>query len=251
MSSPKKIVVLGDSICLPRAKGAGNIPYESTYPYLLDQALRRRYGAESPIVIECGMRSRTIRDAVSDWNEEVYLKAADIVIVQVGGNDCAPRVFQSWEQRMLERMPFRGLRYRILRFERKYRRQLLLAMPKRVFTTLKAFWTKVGELVARAEHQKLDRLILITIMPVTEKINYHLPGVGKAVHQYNEAFLAHASNPRVRVIDVGELYQRHGGIEAVSLDGMHINEFGHKVLAAELERVVTESLEASRLRKAG
>lgn len=251
MRVPKKIVILGDSICLPRAKGAGNIPYEATYPYLLDQALRKRYGEESPIVIECGMRSRTIRDVVSDWHEEVYLKAADIVIVQVGGNDCAPRVFQSWEQRMVDRLPLRGLRNRILRFERKYRRQLLLAMPRRVFTTLKAFWSRVNELVVRAENQKLDRLIFVTVMPVTEKINYYLPGVAKAVHQYNEAFLSHAMHPRVRIVNVGELYGKHGGIEAVSLDGMHINEHGHRVLAAELERVIVEALESVRLRKAG
>jgi len=54
-----KIVVMADSLAMAR-EGETNVAFEATYPYLLDQSLRRRFQAEAPLVIERGMRRRTI-----------------------------------------------------------------------------------------------------------------------------------------------------------------------------------------------
>src|SRR5918992_220711 len=88
-----KIAILADSLALPREDVGGDEMLEVTYPYLLDQSLRRQFGANAPLVYERGMRRRTIEYVLDDWNEQVELKKPDVVIVHVGIVDCAPRVF--------------------------------------------------------------------------------------------------------------------------------------------------------------
>jgi len=240
--APPKIVILGDSICLPRAKGAGNIPFESTYPYLLDRALRDRYGAAAPVVIECGMRSRTIDDVVADWHEEVYLKQPDIVIVHVGGNDCAPRVFQNWERRLLEGLPLKRFRTQMFRLEKKFKRSLLLFLPHRVYVPMSRFRRRVEEIVHKAQHQKLKSLIFVTILPVTDRVEHTLPGVSRSVELYSRVYLDQAGKDRISVVDMSRLAYENGGLQNISLDGMHVNEAGHRMLAREFERIVVEIL---------
>ncbi len=230
-----KIVILADSVALPRPKGAGNIPYESTYPYILDRALRARLGNESPLLIERGMRSRTVTDVITDWHEEIDLKQADVAIVHVGGNDCAPRVFMPWERRVIEKLPMRKFRTNLLRWEKKYKRNLLLVMPNRCYVPLSQFKHKVEEIVKLAAHSKLKCVFFVDIMPVTERIIHHLLGVAKNVEQYNKVLGAQAKHSGVSVIDISELVRREGGLDKVTFDGMHYNEAGHRMLANELE----------------
>ena len=87
-----KIVVMADSLAMAR-EGETNVAYETTYPYLLDQWLRQRFGSRAPLLIERGMRRRTIEYVLDEWYELVDLRKPEVVIVHVGIVDCAPRVF--------------------------------------------------------------------------------------------------------------------------------------------------------------
>lgn len=242
-----RIVILADSTALARAKSAGNIPYENTYPYLLEQSMKERFGADGPTFIERGMRSRTIEDVVKDWYDEVELKNADIVIVHVGGNDAAPRVFLPHEREFLETIPFGWLRNQIFLWEKKYKRHLIRLIPNRVNVPLRRFRQKVAETIERASHSKLTRLILVNIVPINHRLEYLCPGIGKNTELYNRVLAEQASHPKVTVVNVRDLVPRHGGINRVILeDGMHLTRYGHQAIASELEAEILKVMEKER-----
>ena len=111
-----KIVILADSLALPRENVGGEDLLEATYPFLLDHSLRQRLGAAAPIIFERGMRRRTIEYVLDEWNELVKLRKPDVVIVHVGIVDCAPRVFLRREASFVANIRFAWLRNRILKF---------------------------------------------------------------------------------------------------------------------------------------
>src|SRR6185503_6668370 len=98
-----RIVILADSLVLPREEVGGEHCFEATYGFALYRALRDRFGGEAPLVIERGMRLRTIEAVLTDWHEQVTLRKADVVVVHVGVVDCAPRLFLRRERRFLAR----------------------------------------------------------------------------------------------------------------------------------------------------
>jgi len=65
--------------------------------YLIELRMRELWGAQSPILVDRSMRSRTIRHVLRDWDEELG-KRPDLVMVHVGITDCAPRVFSEPER---------------------------------------------------------------------------------------------------------------------------------------------------------
>ena len=58
-----KVVILADSLALPREEVGGERCFEACYPYLLHESLRDEFGKEAPLIIERGMRLRTVEAA--------------------------------------------------------------------------------------------------------------------------------------------------------------------------------------------
>src|SRR5262245_43716680 len=108
-----KVLILADSLALPR-EGSDDIPYETTYPYLVEESLRQHQDGPLPVVLERGMRRRTIEYVLDEWFELVELRRPDLVIIHVGIVDCAPRIFLRRERQFVENLRWIWLRERIL-----------------------------------------------------------------------------------------------------------------------------------------
>jgi len=240
-----KVVILADSLALPREEVGGDRCFEAAYPYLLHESLRRRFGAESPMVIERGMRLRTVEAVLTDWHEQVDLRTANIVIVHVGVVDCAPRVFLRRENAFLGRRP-KWVRNPILKFAHNNRRWIVQKRP-RVYVPLARFKRHIEEVTQKARQSNLLSLVYINIIEPPESMEYRSPGFHKNVQLYNQVLASQATQPRVTVIDFNKLITEAGGSEKLTIDGVHLNEAGNEILAHELSNHLSSLMTAQEL----
>jgi lysophospholipase L1-like esterase len=240
-----KVVILADSLALPRQEGEGNIPFEATYPYLLDESLRERLARRAPLIIERGMRSRTIERVLDEWFEMVSLRGAEVVVVHVGIVDCAPRIFMPRERAFIERLRPARLRIRFLNFVHRHRRRIVQTRG-RVYVPVRKFKAGVEEVVRRAREARVRSLVFINIIEPPPLMEERSPGFRRNVEDYNRILRAQAAEQGVHLIDLDNLIRARGGPEELTVDGIHINHAGHKMLAQELERHILSLLENER-----
>ena len=231
-----KIVVMADSLAMAR-EGETNVKYETTYPYLLDQGLRQRFGSQAPLVIERGMRRRTIEYVLDEWYELVDLRRPEVVVIHVGIVDCAPRVFLRRERQFVENLRPAVLREAILSNVHRHRRAIV-NMRKKVYVPADRFNALVGQVVARAKESKLRSLVIVNIITPPAEMDERSPGFIRNVGVYNEILKAHANATGVHLIDIDRMIKEAGGVEQLTVDGIHLNETGHKMLANEIEKHV-------------
>jgi len=231
-----KIVVMADSLAMPR-EGETNVAYETTYPYLLDQWLRQRFGSQAPLVSERGMRRRTIEYVLDEWYELVDLRKTDVVVVHVGIVDCAPRVFLRRERQFVENLRPGFLRRFILDYVHRHRRAVV-NMRKKVYVPPERFNALVGQVMAKAKASELRSLVIVNIITPPAEMDERSPGFIRNVGIYNEILRTHAEANGAHLIDIDRLIKEAGGVEQLTVDGIHINEAGHKMLAQEIEKHV-------------
>jgi lysophospholipase L1-like esterase len=228
-----KIVLMADSLAMAR-EGETNVPYDATYPYLLEQSLRRRFQSDAPMVIERGMRRRTIEYVLDEWYELVDLRKADVVVVHVGIVDCAPRVFLRRERQFVENLRPAFLRESILRNVHQHRRAIV-NLRKKVYVPVERFDKLVAQVMERAKQSKLRSLVLVNIITPSVEMDERSPGFIKNVGVYNEVLKSHATRAGAHLIDLDQMIRDAGGVEQLTVDGIHINETGHAMLATEIE----------------
>ena len=231
-----KIVVMADSLAMAR-EGETNVAYETTYPYLLDQWLRQRFGSQAPLVSERGMRRRTIEYVLDEWYELVDLRKTDVVVVHVGIVDCAPRVFLRRERQFVENLRPGFLRRFILDYVHRHRRAVV-NMRKKVYVPPERFNALVGQVMAKAKASELRSLVIVNIITPPAEMDERSPGFIRNVGIYNEILRTHAEANGAHLIDLDSMIKAKGGVEQLTVDGIHINEAGHKMLAQEIEKHV-------------
>ncbi|MCK6551387.1 SGNH/GDSL hydrolase family protein [Myxococcota bacterium] len=100
MSRAARIVTVTDSLGMPRVVGDEALRWEEIWPKRVERALNERGTAVE--IICCGARARTSGDLLgTELQEHVVFKRPDVVVVEVGVTDCAPRVFSKNEKRLL------------------------------------------------------------------------------------------------------------------------------------------------------
>ena len=227
---------MADSLAMAR-EGESNVAYETTYPYLLDQWLRQRFGSQAPLVSERGMRRRTIEYVLDEWYELVDLRKTDVVVVHVGIVDCAPRVFLRRERQFVENLRPGFLRRFILDYVHRHRRAVV-NMRKKVYVPPERFNALVGQVMAKAKASELRSLVIVNIITPPAEMDERSPGFIRNVGIYNEILRTHAEANGAHLIDIDRLIKEAGGVEQLTVDGIHINEAGHKMLAQEIEKHV-------------
>ena len=235
-----KILILADSLALPRPEGEGYTPYESTYPFILDQTLRD--GSADFNVIERGMRRRTIENVLEDWYELVELRKPDVVVVHVGIVDCAPRVFLRHERDRMERFRPARVRIKILDFAHKHRKQIV-QLRKVVYVPREKFAQGVNEVVERATNSGVKSLVFIDIISPPDEMEERSPGFQKNVETYNQILSGTASSAGVKLLALNDLVKANGGTSKLTVDGIHLSSEGHQLLAHELEMHIRSLME--------
>ena len=234
-----KVVILADSLALPR-EGADDIPYEATYPFLLEQRLRRYCRAESPVIMERGMRRRTIEYVLDEWFELVELRRPHLVILHVGIVDCAPRIFLRRERQFIENLRWARLRDFVLAFVHKHR-ALIIRLRPRVYVPLESFERLVDQVVDKARQLRIP-LVFVNIVSPPDEIENRSPGFQQNVRLYNQVLTSKANGTAVQLIDLNSLSAQRSRSKLLTGDGIHLTREGHLLLACELERIILNQL---------
>lgn len=228
-----KIVIMADSLAMAR-EGETNVAFEATYPNLLEQSLRRRFGSEAPWVIERGMRRRTIEYVLDEWYELVDLRRPEVVVIHVGIVDCAPRVFLRRERQFVENLRPAFLREAILSNVHRHR-SAIVKTRKKVYVPPDRFNALVGQVLARSKASKLRSLVIVNIITPPAEMDERSPGFIKNVGIYNQILKTHAEANGAHLIDLDGMIKEAGGVEQLTVDGIHLNDAGHKMLANAIE----------------
>jgi lysophospholipase L1-like esterase len=196
------------------------------------------------IVLEHGKRFRTILGVIEDWLDTVELRRPDAVIVHVGIVDCAPRVFSPVERSAVARLRPVYLRRIAISLAHRMRPRLIRLRGPRPYLAEADFRRGVRDVVDRARVAGVRALVFVNMLVPTDDLEQRSPGFQRHAMRYN-AILAEESPRGALMVDFNAMAIEHGGVAAITVDGMHPNPTGHRLLASALLAALDERLNHS------
>ena len=116
------IVILSDSLSLPRSDDSTIITLEESYPFLLQQKIGNNFN-----IINRGIRFTTTNSLFyfQYLFDNFFFYSPRRVIVQMGIVDCAPRLFSSFFRKLINRIKMKKLEMQLFCLSRKIENFLL------------------------------------------------------------------------------------------------------------------------------
>jgi len=219
----KKILCIGDSLALPRP----NVPYEDTWIYLLknqfpnfDYITLFRRGITTNILVG------------ADGNDWLEYYMPNIVIMQLGIVDCAPRLIkEGLERKIVGKLPH-SIADKYINFLKTYRKR----NPNNVYVSIQRFKENLRDYSHRCRNIDLQKLIIIKIpIPSKDMVVKNLQII-ENVNKYNAIFDELSSDyffitcisPLIPTIADNNIY----------VDGYHPNAIGNKLVYSEILKVL-------------
>ncbi|SHG94692.1 SGNH/GDSL hydrolase family protein [Flavobacterium defluvii] len=209
-----RILFLTDSLSLPRKYDQGEVNYEDTYIHLL----KKKY--PELVICDFAMGGARITDLVGQCFYYKQFKP-DLVFIQCGIVDCAPRSFTVLEKVLIDK--FR-LRYITKFFDKKLR-----SLRNCTYTNRKLFLDSLIQIKSSFEHIPLYSLGILQICDQYEMI---VPGIKKNAKEYNDLlkgqtqFISNDDFP----------------LDGIISDFHHLNEKGHQLIFEKIEDIIVNRL---------
>lgn len=216
-NSRKKILVIGDSLCLSRSQPEV-VRLSETWPYLLKSNKQFE-------IIQLGIGGGTIR---SLYEQSAYYSASDpdIVIIQSGIVDCAPRAL-GW----LEKEIINSNRLLRFAFHHFFPTNLMRKYRKITYTKTSEFKKLIEELINRFSNSKI---IFIGIVPASNEYEELVPGISKNIEEYNNII-----ETGIRIQQGFFLNTRHIPMKGIMSDYHHLNVIGHEWLSEQISNLIS------------
>ena len=221
----KKIVIIGDSLSLPRPDDGIN--FECTYPYLLSKEL------DSFIIINRSRRANDTKEQTVNQNimdDIVYLKP-DILIIHLGIVDCAPRIFSRNETTLLKYLKF--VNKYIIKFASRHR-YLITKIFKKVYVKPNEFQQNLEVLIKKVK-EYTNKVYIVNIANTNEENINKSYGFIQHINTYNEILENIAKDENIKLIDINSVT---GNI--LLDDGIHLNENGNIKMSQILIREINK-----------
>lgn len=217
----KKIVILGDSLSLPREE----ILVEDTYPYLINEFLKDRY-----VLFNRSIRANDTRLQVENFYNDVILFDPDIIIIHLGIVDCAPRLFYRKERAFFSKV---NKLFPIVALMSRYRYFFTKIFPK-VYVSIRDFEKNYHYMLE--EIHKLGKKAIVIGIANTNKRNKKISyGFEKNINCYNEVLKKVCEKfNNVSYIDM----YNYDPEKILLKDGIHLNKEGSKILAENLLKII-------------
>jgi len=205
-----KVLFLTDSLSLPRSYKNAVVKWEEIY----FTRLKQRFPDVEFILMAMG--GATIVQIQLALNYYVHTNP-DLVILQSGIVDCAPRAFGQLEQQIIFKLKLFRLVKPFVKTLRKYRR-ISYTSPKTFEATL-----------LKIKHAFPGKpFIAIGILPGCKDYDLLLPNVSKKIVEYNGILAGHTD-----FIENDDF-----PAEGIVGDFHHMNAYGHNIIYHKLEPVI-------------
>lgn len=213
------IIFLTDSLGLPRTKPE-SVRLEETYIELL----RERYKDHKIINISLGGATiETLREQLLNYYNAVV---PDLIFVQSGIVDCAPRALKKWETALLSK-------HAVLR---KFSDVVIKKNIKKIRKHRKLTYTSITRFsqIANEFRKKFDKkLYWIGILPALPEYETQLPGITANITHYNEALANTLSSNFINTSDIGD---------GIMSDFHHLNKAGNFYIYQKIATIIESNL---------
>jgi hypothetical protein len=205
----KKVLILGDSLPLPRYKPELCL-YNDTWPALIQKDYK---------VHMVAIGGGTIKDLYRQMEYHMPFQP-DYVILQCGIVDCAPRALGKLE---LEVMQSLWMTKRLVLPLVKRQNRILREVRKKTYTPPKQFESFLGKI----KKSLADIPVFsIGILPTCSEYERIVPGVTKRVEQYNDILLRFFNKNFISTAEI----DRNG----IMSDFIHLNGEGHQFISNKI-----------------
>jgi lysophospholipase L1-like esterase len=168
------------------------------------------------------------------FDDIIGLWKPDVVILQIGIVDCAPRLFGPRQHAVLSNPLFpRPISAPIIKVMSRYRRQVIKLRPNVRYTKPQRFESsldKLGQLINALP----ARAVALPIVDTFAEHEYRTPGYNEAVNAYNEIWRARAKRHNIGFLEPEQVFGRREARELVLSDGHHLTQLGHHLVADAL-----------------
>lgn len=235
-AAPRRpLLILSDSLGLPRpdAMAGPHKGAEICYPWLLAKALPQR-----PVQSH-SQRFYSTQSVLDLLQQRPDLGVEGDVVLHVGLNDCANRMFLEPERLALDFLP-PAVKERIVTFAQKNRAAILRHLPPHHYVNPVDFARNLQEIVTLLRARKAERILLTTIILPPSRTWPATPGLNRNFATYNLAIMTAAEELGATLFDFDRLVWQ-AGIDPSPLieDGMHLSETGHRLFAAGCKRLLS------------
>lgn len=222
------LVIFADSLGLPRLVPAGQQPPEgAVYTELIADARPER-----AVTRICQRYFTTDHLRIELEDDPALAQEAD-VIIHLGLNDCANRMFLEPERLAMSLLP-EELSARIVAFAGRHRRTILTELPARHYVSPEMFSANLDTVLALLARRKARRVVLTTIILPPTKSWPGTPFINMNFANFNYRIMAAARQHGALLFDFDRhIWQaQHSG--ALLDDGMHLAGEGHRIFAREV-----------------
>lgn len=226
-NSKRRVVILGDSLGMPRPDEEIAIQYEETYPYLLRSFLK-----EWEVISVC-KRGNNVENQVHPQYlfDDIEVYNPKYVVIYLGVVDCAPRLFSQRQQKLLRQLPG-AMGKRIISFFSNHR-SFFTRLCKKVYVT-KVDYQKYMEKLINFVLAKDAIPIIINIVDTNEENKARSYNFTDNILEYNKILLALTQKYKLQLIDIYNL-----GLDFVLPDGIHLNVKGNEEVARRIAAIIS------------
>jgi hypothetical protein len=232
----KRLFIVGNSV----SKRPAEDPSITPYPELLDRALSGRWEVRQ--VLRTGMTIDALAEVAAN---DIEAWRPDVVVLQVGHPDCAPRPLSRWERELLGRVRPARLRERIIRYLHDHRPEIVRWRGLKQMTPPPLFAEGLAAVVARSRACGAH-LLLLPIARVTDRAEVREPGYNVEIGRYNAILQATAAEDVTFLPQETTLVGLSPDDYAVVPESVHWNERGHAAtttaILAFLEQLLARDL---------
>lgn len=232
-SGERTLLILGDSLGLPRPddKQGAAAGAERTYPMLFLELL------PGHTVDSYCQRYWSTDDIVALLAADREVGAHADVVVHIGLNDCANRMFLERERLALDLVDA-DVKERIVGFAQKHRRLILAHLPSRHYVDIDRFRANLDTICATLRGRGARRVLLTTVVLPPVRFWPATPGVQANFALYNLTMMQAAQRNGAVLFDLDRLVWAHQHEDVLLADGMHLSHAGHRLFADQASALI-------------
>lgn len=236
-----RVRLYGDSLALPRP---GVVQSRERYIARLCSWWTRQEGVENIELIDRSRGSMTVAD-LWQWYEHdngYFGEGGDVLLIQCGVVDCAPRPLPRWLRSRLGRLPS-ALRRRVISFLHRHRPAILRRTGGWRQISPDEFRSFSSRWLASAV-QKFGRVYVFNIAPTNRQIENHSPGFTRSIRLYNEILaevIGSLKADNLFLVDVYAVISQTNPEEIdryiLAEDGHHLTALSHELYYQQIKRL--------------